>query len=573
MFRYYYFIIFLFLIASPLFSEIPYFLSNEVIEIYEIEHDHLNCSNKYHNHESFQNESKIIRRPYNVLNYDLFLDWTNPLSTIGNRKREDREYHGINKIKMQIDSNNVSLITLDAGRLLIDSVVLNGNVAIYNISVTNSVADIKLPSKYNKGDTITLSVFYKYSDTLNRGFYLYPKGNYGSAYIEERLTYTMSEPENARYWMPCNDNPHDKAFSSIAIKVPAEYTASSNGYLDSVSMGNNYKIFHWRETSPITTYLMVANASIFFTYSDYYKKVSNPSDSVEIKYYVWANDYNEDVNQGLYNAKRAFRNTEFMMNYFSRIYGEYPFSKYGLVALYPFNFGGMEDQTLTSIHRDYMKNYGENVLAHELAHQWLGNLITCATWNDIWINEGGATWSETLYKQELLQSEEQYYTYLNYQRKGYLDAINYHKFAIYGIPTAFIFNMYQLTYLKAGQVYHMLYAMLGKEKFLEGLREIFNRNKFTSLETYQYIQEFKKQFPNSPIDLDTFFDQWIYKSGHPELKIDYLVESKGNGEYNLAVTINQLQKLNEKMVSPPYFTFPVRLFVEYANRIDTLNYI
>ncbi len=570
----FYFCILFFGLSIVEARNIPYFLDNEPDLKNTTEIEHLNCFHKYKfSAEQLQSESKIIYRPYDVLSYNLFLDWTNPLSTTGTNSVSDRTFSGRNIIKMRIDSNNVSSIILDAGKLIIDSIHYKDNL-IKNVSVVDKKAEIKFTKNFNSGDIVELSIFYRYVDTINIGFYLYPKGIQKNNTInEERIAYTMSEPTDARLWMPCNDNPHDKAYSSISVKVPFGFNVASNGLLDSVVHFADGDIFYWNETSPIATYLMLVAASKFYNYSDWYYKVTNTSDSVEIKYYLWAGDYNDDINQGEYNGKRAYKNTVFMMNFFSNTFGEYPFSKYGIATLNPFNMGGMEHQTMTTVHRNYLKSYGENVLAHELAHQWLGDLITCATWNDIWINEGGATWSETLYRGWLLNSEDEYYNYLMNQRKAYLDAISLHKNPIYGIPTAYIFLVYQLTYIKAGQVYHMLYSMLGKEKFLAGFRELLNRNKFKSLETYQYVNEFKLQFPDSPIDLDTFFNQWLFQPGHPEIKLNYLVEPIDFQEYNLNVKINQMQKNNDNMPNVPIFHLPITLFLDYESRTDTIKYV
>ncbi len=572
---YYYLLAFVLLSYCSEAHKIPYFLDNEPESKFDNSAEHINCQHRYKfTDEHLQGESKINRKPYDVISYNLFMDWTNPMSKIGTKSFEDREFNGINKIKMRIDSNNVSKITIDAGKLLIDSVYLSNVKIIDKIFVIDDKAVVVLPNSFSAGEFIELSVFYRYSDSVNRGFFLYPKGKQENNSInEERLAYTMSEPEYARFWMPCNDNPYDKAFSSISVKVPFEFNVTSNGLLDSIVVYNGSKTFHWHETSPIATYLMMATASKFFTYSDWYHKVTNPKDSVEIQYYLWAGDYNEDIEKGEYNAKRAYKNTALMMKLFSENYGEYPFSKYGMVTLNPFSFGGMEHQTMTSLNRTYLKNYAENVISHELSHQWLGDLITCATWNDIWINEGGATWSEALYSGWLMQNQDAYYSYIMNQRKIYLDAVSLHKNPIYGIPTAYIFWAYQLTYHKAGQIYHMLYSMIGKEKFLAGFRELLDRNKFKSLETYQYINEFKIQFPDSPVDLDTFFNQWLYKPGHPEIKLDYIVESNDTNGFNLKVNFAQMQKKNQNMENAPIFHLPITLFLDYQSRTDTITYI
>ena len=132
--------------------------------------------------------------------------------------------------------------------------------------------------------------------------------------------------------------PHDKATVDLTMKLPLGYTCASVGKLINTTVIGDTAIFEWSSRDPMPTYLVSANASIFYTYSDWYKNKNN--EDIEIKYYVWNDDYNNLI-QG-YNPREAFKYTADMVKFFSNLFFDYPYQKYGMVAVYPYNYGGME---------------------------------------------------------------------------------------------------------------------------------------------------------------------------------------------------------------------------------------
>jgi aminopeptidase N len=292
--------------------------------------------------------TKTSGRPYDVLSYDLYMNWINPLSyehTDTNNTpiilASDRVFTGTNMICFSSDVDNLSSIDLDAVNLVIKSVRIPGGQSLtYNNSGT--VLTVNLPAVLNKGDKDTIVVSYVFQSSINQGFYLYPKKMFiginpgpDTVFVEERLAYTMSEPQDARLWMPCNDSPDDKAYSTLHVEVPKGFTAVSNGLLYKVDQTDSSTIYNWHEKYPIATYLMAATASKFKEFSHWYHRITNPQDSVEIQYYVWEKDYNATkTNATEYNAHNAFRNTAEMIRYFSSLFVEYPYEKYGMVAPY-----------------------------------------------------------------------------------------------------------------------------------------------------------------------------------------------------------------------------------------------
>lgn len=549
---------------------------------------------EYHNFSQSVFYKKILNdlvlleneKPYDVLEYDLYLDWYNVMKKATSMDSIDRIWYGVNRIKLESKIDDLEVIELDAASLLIDSVFVQKGESIWKIQPTPKIIGKKLmitvPNKIQKGEVLKVIVFYTYARYIPeenyRGFFLYPKGKYvgrlpapfyDSVFVEERLAYTMSEPEDARYWMPCNDAPYDKADAKITVRVPKEYIVASNGYLDKVvSDGDSAKIYYWISDKPLTTYLMAVTVSKYIKYSDWYRKVTSPNDSVEIQYYVWEKDYKATKTDGSeYNARNTFQTTPKMMEFFSKTFGEYPFVKYGMVAIMPFHFGGMEHQTITSINRAWLRQNVQFGIAHELAHHWIGDLVTCATWNDIWFNEGGATWSEALYA-ENLWGDWGYELFILSSRREYLKKGGLSLPPIYGLPTNVIFGDYAvLVYQKASWIYHMLREMLGNDLFFRTFRGFLKKYSFKSITTEDFIDYFEQNIPNPKVNFRTFFDQWLFKAGHPVFSVNSIIHKYQNdsGYYDAEIVLIQNQSGNNV---PDIFVTPLRLIFSVG---DTLK--
>ncbi len=269
-------------------------------------------------------------------------------------------------------------------------------------------------------------------------------------------------------------------------------------------------------------------------------------------------------------ARWAFEQNVEQIETFSRLYGEFPFEKYGLVSLQQFHYGGMEHQTITSINRVWMRQNARWELAHELSHQWLGDLITCKTWNDIWVNEGGATFSEAIWS-EHEGGKEAYFNNMLGKRLWYLKRGGRNLPPIYGLPVNTIFGKNAvLVYQKASWIYHQLRMILGDEVFFSSLRSMLEKNKFTSVDHLDYIKSFSEDVPNPPIDFDTFFTQWLMKKGHPLFSLNVTTTFNGNNHYLADISVTQTQPADE---ISDIFEVPVRIiFKDMSDNvfIDTL---
>ena len=342
--------------------------------------------------------------------------------------------------------------------------------------------------------------------------------------------WTLSEAYCARSWWPCKDDPSDKADSvNIIISVPLEpaYIVASNGLLSSTTINNNKKTYFWKERYPITTYLV---SLAIYPYTKWVDQYVSPisSDTMLIEHYVFPDRY--EASYPNYSL------TKDMLSFFSELFGEYPFisEKYGHAD---FTWGGgMEHQTLSS-----MGSFSQNLMVHELGHSWWGNLITCKTFNDIWLNEGFARYCQALWAEHM------------YGREAYFDFMNNH--AYYGAGTIYVENPSSnsqifsagLSYNKASWVLHMLRHKVGETMFFDILKS------YASNDSLSYnaasTSDFQKVCEDiSGLDFEQFFQQWIYGEKYPKYELSWWHE--GNGIYN--VKIDQVQSYN-------FFSMPIDL--------------
>lgn len=501
---------------------------------------------------SFETRPSAIRwRPYDVLRYELVLDWVQLLSRTGTAP-QDRLFGGVNRITLRIDSAQVSRLAFDAGAMTIESATVNGRAATV-VQTTGDSIVVELPTTASAGDTLTVELVYTSRTQRNLGLYLYPKGMFvgigpagDSVVVEERLAYTMSEPEDARYWMPCNDAPHDKAIADITVAVPEGFVVASNGWLDTVMVtagptpeAPTVLVYRWRDTVPIATYLMVVHASRYAVFDQEY--VRPDGSRVPMLYYVWPPDVeSSDTTGRRYNARYAFRRVPEMMQAYEHFFGRYPFVKYGMAAVQPFAYGGMEHQTMTTVNRSWLRGWAELGIAHELAHHWLGNLVSCATWNDIWLNEGGATWSEALWL-EWTRGAEAYGARMERARSDYLEQRSaIMQLPLYAPPRQLIF-FYATTYAKAAWIYHMMRRLVGDSLFFLALRAYMQRYRYGAAETEDLLAVLQDGIPNPPVPWRTFFEQWIYSAGHPVVELIPTVSPLPDGQYRVQCVFRQVQ--------------------------------
>ena len=408
--------------------------------------------------------------------------------------------------------------------MTVDSILQNNIPILYlheNDMLKIPISDITLDNE----NLFSLTIFYQGTpDHCGAGGFKFDEHqNIGHVW-------TLSEAYCARSWWPCKDDPSDKADSvNIIISVPTEpaYIVASNGLLSSTTINNNKKTYFWKERYPITTYLV---SLAIYPYTKWVDQYVSPisSDTMLIEHYVFPDRY--EASYPNYSL------TKDMLSFFSELFGEYPFisEKYGHAD---FTWGGgMEHQTLSS-----MGSFSQNLMVHELGHSWWGNLITCKTFNDIWLNEGFARYCQALWAEHM------------YGREAYFDFMNNH--AYYGAGTIYVENPSSnsqifsagLSYNKASWVLHMLRHKVGETMFFDILKS------YASNDSLSYnaasTSDFQKVCEDiSGLDFEQFFQQWIYGEKYPKYELSWWHE--GNGIYN--VKIDQVQSYN-------FFSMPIDL--------------
>jgi aminopeptidase N len=359
---------------------------------------------------------------------------------------------------------------------------------------SGNVLTLTLKQTLPRGQKFRVSVSYR-GQPQSGGFGAFTFNTHSGAWIIASL----SEPYYARLWWPCKDTPADKADSvQVDLTVPDNLTGVSNGKLENVQSASGWKTFSWKERYPITTYLVsvaVSNYAEFgetFTFAD--------GTRMPIRHYVYP--------ENLATAQAQLADTRDMLAFFNRAFGDYPFKKekYGH-AQFAWG-GGMEHQTITSV-----GSFGDGLIAHEMSHQWFGDLITMKSWQDIWLNEGFATYSEALYF-EHRDGKAAYQRYMANMSNSIPSTGSV--FVRDTTSVSAIFNS-GLVYRKGAWVLHMLRHVIDDSTFFRLLRSYVadSRYRFGNATTGDF-KNLAEQI--SAKELDWFFEQWVYRAGRPELK-------------------------------------------------------
>jgi aminopeptidase N len=448
----------------------------------------------------------------------------------------DTKYlNGIVTVSFKSESSNLTSLFLDLqNSMIVDSVKMNGTNINFSQPAGQAELVINLPSAMSLGEQASVDVFYG-GNPVSSGFGSFAFGNDGSG---GKAIYTLSEPYGARDWWPCKDTPADKADSSdVWITVENGLTAVSNGTLQEVvGNRNGTRTFKWKNSYPIAQYLISLAVANYLEYDTYYKYSS--TDSMLISNYIWQNSYNSNTTQALDLVAD-------MIKILSDRYGPYPFikEKYGHAQ---FGWGGgMEHQTITSV-----GGFNESLEIHELAHQWFGDKVTCKTWNDIWLNEGFATYSEGVYYEG--KYGRQLYDSFIYQLMSGVK--KYQQNSVYVNDISSIDNIFSSTsYLKGGLVLHMLRGIVGDSTFFRIMKT------YNSDPRYAYNSASTSDFQGvaesvSGLDLSYFFNEWVYGVDYPRYTCNWSYLDIGGGFYKVTLNIDQPQRTNSQ-----FFTMPVQI--------------
>ncbi|HMF35164.1 MAG TPA: M1 family metallopeptidase, partial [Isosphaeraceae bacterium] len=432
-------------------------------------------------------------------------------------------------------------LDLDCGpKLKVSRVTVGPHAAACKFATKGEKLSITFDKPYGTDDTVDLAITYSGSPESGLRFVAPDPAN-----PEKPLAiWTQGEAEDNHHWLPCYDYPNDRVTTEMIITVARPLSVVSNGALvDTKENSDGTRTFHWKMDQPLSTYLITLTASEFVSFHD---RVGN----LPVDYYVTKN-----VDEA--TARRFMGKTPAMIRFFNDKTGQpYPYSKYAQICLPEFG-GGMENTSATSLtdaalldEIEALERDEDGLVAHELAHHWFGDLVTCKDWSHIWLNEGFASYFDPLFTEHDRGVDE--FRYRMYgELKGYLGNDRMYRRPIvetrYNSPMQMFDGM---TYSKGGCVLHMLRGLLGDPGWWKGIRGFVAKHKFQVVET----DDFRKAMEEATgKDLKWFFDQWLYKAGHPELKVRWHYE---DGDKTVRVKVEQTQKTDEQT---PLFRLPTTL--------------
>jgi aminopeptidase N len=482
--------------------------------------------------------------------------------------RPDKEYHVEHyKVELALDferkkisgSCTLRLVAVAAGleRIRLDAVSLGVSQVTLDGEPREFSYDgriLSVPSKPGPEMVQTLVVTY---DTVPK------EGVYFTGPDRERpgvevQAWSHNEAEFARYWFPCYDHPNDKSSSEMVITVPQGFRVISNGELVSVEDKDGKTTFHWNEKLPHPAYLTSFVAGKL-------GEMVQEEQGVKLQYYFPERERP--------NVLRYFGETPRMIKVFGELTGvKYPYAKYSQSTVEDFIFGGMENFNATTLtasrypdarsEEDYQASYAApqtdavNLVAHELAHQWFGDLVTCADWSHAWLNEAFATYFQGLYLErtrgvdafrwDLGARAEQYF---EEDEKEYRRAI---VDRVYVYPDDVFDNT---TYEKGASVLHELRYIVGDEAFFRGVEDYLKKFSFDNADSHGLMLCMER---SSGISLERFFEQAVYKPGYPELEVDYSWDERSRAA---TLHVKQVQSRDD---GTPVFVLPAD-FVFYVD--------
>ncbi|HEX9828331.1 MAG TPA: M1 family aminopeptidase [Flavobacteriaceae bacterium] len=418
---------------------------------------------------------------------------------------------------------NMTEVTFDlSDNMIVSQVMQNGNALSFTQN-SNDELVITLFETLNLGETGIVEITYS-GNPISSGFGSYEQDTHDG----DPIIWTLSEPYGAKGWWPCKQDLNDKIDSiDVYITTPQynlsneEYVAVSNGLEQSQTINGSNKTTHFKHQYPIPAYLVAMAVTNYEVYSH---TVPNNGNPFVIVNYVYPDPEN------LESAQSSTPVTVDIMNLYSSLFEEYPFAdeKYGH-AQFGWN-GGMEHTTVS-----FMGSFGRNLIAHELAHQWFGNKITCGSWKDIWLNEGFATYLSGLTIENLGQNSD----FIIWKQQRINSITSQPNGAVYltDADTTDVGRIFdgRLSYNKGAMVLHMLRKKLGDVDFFQGLQNYLadanHAYAYAKTEDLIAIME-----TTTGQDLSEFFNDWLYNQGYPSYTLQWY--QAGNQLYT---TVSQTQ--------------------------------
>ncbi len=464
---------------------------------------------------------------YDVVFYKIDLNATNTNKIIS----------GCGTIKARVTGSPMTTLVMDLiNSLTIDSVKVDG--VIYSSTHTNDEIQVTLSSAIPVDTYFTVEVYY-HGTSAGNGI----KNGFSPSWGAQ-ITWTLSESYHAKDWFPCKEVLSDKADSAyVFITCANSLKAGSNGLLtNTVTLPGSKVRYEWKTYHPIDYYLLSFTISNYQEYN-LYAHPAGIADSVLIQNYIYSNS------GYLPYFQAEIDNTPAFIELLSDLYGLYPFydEKYGHCTA-PIG-GGMEHQTMTTL-----SSFSFELIIHELGHQWFGDNVTCSNWQDIWVNEGFATYTHYLGLQHLVSQTDADQEMLNEHN----DIMSSPDGSIY-VPVAQVFDEnrifdYRLTYEKGAAIIHTMRFVLNNDTLFYNVLKNFQQTYGDSVATGD---DFRNMISNmSGIDFTDFFNQWYYGEGFPTYNVSW--NQQGN---NLNFVLNQQGSMP---LITPFFKVPLEIRFSWA---------
>jgi len=414
-------------------------------------------------------------------------------------------------------------IEFDAENMSFTSVSMKKKTLAFD-SLAKTIRII-LDKNYSYKDTLTVTM--EYSCIPKRGVYfIQPDSGYPD---KPWQVWSQGEDMDNHHWFPCWDFPNDRATSEIIATVKSKYEFLSNGKLISTKENKKTgtKTFHWVQNKSHSSYL------VMFAMGEYAIFKENV-DGVPLEYYVYKNHIDD--------AKACYAKTGAIMKFFNEKIGfRYAWDKYAQVIVADFIYGGMENTSATTLMdritvynaRARVDESAESLIAHEMAHQWWGDVVTCNDWRHLWLNESFASYFDPLYFEHAYGKDE----FLHIMQQAQQAGINTDK-SLGRKPIVSVGSYGSNIYPRGASVLNMLRFVLGDELFWKSINHYITKYQFQTVVT----DDFKKSIEEATgQNLYWFFDQWIYKAGYPKFDVSY---SYNDSTKSILLNVKQTQTID-----------------------------
>ena len=473
---------------------------------------------------------------YDVLHYIIRLSFD----------RKNEKIFGDTTVKLSPLTDGFSAFELDSAGMRFEKVTLEPDGTELRFKTAGDKVLVSLPRGRAAGNIV--SVRLKYSASPKRGLHFVDEERQNGEVRNPAQIWTDSEPDEARYWFPSFDSPNDKATSEQFITADKTETVIANGELvDKKENPDGTLTWHYNMPLPHSTYLTSFVVGKYTRVGDAYK-------NTPLGFYLYPG--REPM------AAPVFGKTKDLLKIFEDATGvAYPFNKYDQVVISGFKDGGMENITATILSDTeisfliFKQPALDDLVAHELAHSWFGNLVTCRNWAELWLNEGLATYMEAVFREKVYGRDD-------YISKIRNDALEYmvqensagNRQGLYNRRAADVDAVFEnpgTIYNKGGAVIHTLRETIGDAAFWKGINIYLHRFKFANVESTDLRAVMEEA---SGQDLAWFFSQWVYGVGYPKLEIE---QSYDVNTQELKVTVDQIQKGDS--LTPQAFILPVNI--------------